>query len=616
MNHLSVLSLALCAMLAASSTASAQTQIGYTTGNMGRSTVFHYGTSAKQGLAIRLSHDKLQALKGQTIKGIYTAFGSANAVANKEAILFIATNPDDEPVTEQSYTIGSANRWCTIDLDSPYTISGDEDELYIGYTLLSSSDKIPEALQSDFSNEQRACSFAWNGYGWEDLYGTGFGSANIRAILSGDVDFADVMLSDIDFADNYYLAGAEYQHTTHIFNFGTTPITSLDVTVQVAGKAQTITYNGLNVAQYGTFEFNLPALSSSESASTSIEVSVKANGVDEADTNDNEFKSTAFFYPAFMERNILVEEFTGMTCSNCPAGQRTLQTAVEQSQLPCVEIMHHSGYSADFYSTDADWDYTIYYGSASTFAPAAMINRVVNPAVSQVPIINIGLANCLSSLQLAATRQPYVSLALESSYDEETRQVDITLNILDHNDLPGATLLNAFLVQDNIIGYQANGGTDYVHNGVLRQVLTGNSWGMLLPDDFAPGNTQEWTKSFTLPDAIMSDFWTPSLLAQASYTEDMVTLPTDPEHMRIVVYVANYDNKDINNNMVYNCIEVPLINGSCRQAGMDAANALEQIGSEAPATSHCFDLSGRRINNSDNLTTGFYILDGEKVIIR
>lgn len=600
-------------MLAAAVSASAQSRIGYTTGNMSRNTVSHYGKSRQQGMAIRLSHEKLQPLAGQDITSIRTAFGSANAVVDKKATFFVATQLGGAPVIEQAYTIGQANRWCDVTLATPYHITGDEPELVIGYTLTATSDNIPEALQTDHTNDLLGCSFGYDGEQWADLYGSGLGCPNLYLNLSGNVTFTDAMLAEVDCTDNYYRVGQQYEHKTHIFNFGTEPIRAIDVTMQMGGEAQHFTYDGLNIAQFGTYEFALPTLSASETGSTTIDVSVTVNAATEACSADNAFQTTAFFYPDNMERTLLIEEFTGMTCGNCPGGQRTLHAALTEAGYPYVQIMHHAGYAADFWSSDADFDYTMYYGSTSTYAPAAMINRVVNPAVSAVPVMNVASGIILPTLDYAAARQPYVSLGLRSDYDAATRDVKVTLDILAHNDLPGQTLINAFLIQDGIVGYQANGGTDYEHNGLLRRVLTGNSWGLLLPDDFCHDQHQQWTTSFTLPEAIQSDFWTPELLAQAGYTPDIVTFATEPAKMRIVAYVANYDPTHIGNNAVYNCIEVPLVGGHHTQAALDIPEALQTIGEDRVAATGIFDLQGRRLNSA---AKGLVIVNGQKQLLR
>lgn len=606
--------LILAAAIIASS-ASAQSRIGYTTGNMGRNSVCHYGNSRQQGMAIRLSHDKLQPLAGQDITSITTAFGSANSVTDKTATLFIATSLTDAPIFEQAYAIRQANRWCDIDLDTPYHITGEEEELVIGYTLTATSDNIPEVLQADHANELQGCSFALDGNHWVDLYGTGMGSPNLYLNLAGNATFTDAMLAEIDCTDNYYLVGQQYEHKTHIFNFGTEAIHSIDVTMQIGDEKQHFAYEGLDIPQFGLYEFSLPTLSSTVTGSTAIEVSIAVNDATETCIADNAFGSSAFFYPANMERALFVEEFTGMTCSNCPGGQRTLHAALEQHGQPYVQIMHHAGYAADLYSSDADFDYTMYYGSTSTYAPAAMINRVVNPAVSAVPVMNVGNSFILPTLEYASSRPPYVSLGLHSDYDASTRQVQVTFDILAHDDLPGASLINVFLIQDGITGYQANGGNDYEHNGLLRQVLTGNSWGLLLPDEFGRDQHQQWTTSFTLPEAIMSDFWTPSLLAQAGYTEELVTFATDPANMRIVAYVAHYNATDINDNAVYNCIEVPLVDGHYTQAALATPEALEVIGDDrTQAATGIYSLNGQRLTEAT--APGLYIINGRKALIR
>ena len=60
------------------------------------------------------------------------------------------------------------------------------------------------------------------------------------------------------------------------------------------------------------------------------------------------------------------------------------------------------------------------------------------------------------------------------------------------------------------------------------------------------------------------------------------------------------------------------MNGSYTQAGWAAADALEQIGNDAsaPASDYTFDLQGRRLSNGEKLPAGFYIIRGQKVVIR
>lgn len=605
MNRFLLPFISIAALMLVSSSSQAQSTIGYTTGKMAKSTICRSGSTEKQGLAIKLNHDKLQPLAGKTISSIKLAFGSRNT-EGKVANLFIATSLDEAPLYTQEMSITKANAWLTESLSQPYTITGEEEALYIGYTA-----EIPTTyslLQADHTNELRDCSFAWTNGEWTDLYGTGYGSANIYVGLSETVEFTDVMVAEIDLANNYYIAGNSYQHSTHLFNFGTLPINSINVRLEKDGELAIHTLTDLDIPQYGSYEFDLPELSAAASGNVGMMVSVQVTGASEADLSDNSFSASAFFYPSNIERSIFVEEFTGQTCPNCPAGKRTLEQAIEQSGLPCVEIMHHSGYSADNFTTEADGEYTWFYGSNSTYAPAAMFNRLANPAVSDVPVMNITLNNCKKSLEYANQLQPYASLGLSTTFDETTGAGEATIKLLAHNNFPNAVVINMFLVQDSIVGNQSNGGTDYIHNGVLRDVITGSIWGLLLPDSFTAGESMEYTAHFEVPESIYSDYYSP-----AHYNADY-DIPTDPAHMRIVAYIASYDMQDLYKNMVYNSIEVPLLNGSYTQSGM--TSALEAISADSSA-SHLgtFDLSGRLIDSKDPLAPGLYIVNGKKVFI-
>ena len=599
-------------------TASAETVIGYTNGEIGKNTLFRCGMDSRQGMAIKLSPSKLQALQGQAITSVDLGIGSRNTKSSDKTVqFFIATSLDATPLYTQDLAITSAMlKFQNHQLTTPYVITGQEEALYIGYTGDFLAKVTP--LHADHSTDMRDCSFALSDGQWIDMFGMGFGSADIRLNLQQDVAFTDVILSDLNLSDNYYLADQTYEHKASIFNFGTQPITSLDVTVSIDGQTNTMTYDGLNIPQASTYSIALPALSCSQANATKdVEISVRANGADEIDMADNTCIASAFFYPSDMERNILIEEFTGMGCKNCPNGKRTLHEGIKQSGLPCVEIMHHSGYQPDYLSMDTDYDYTIFYGGESTFAPAMMVNRQLYPSLSNIAMLNVSVPLVTSAMQIASSRQPYVSLALESQYDAETRQVKVALQILNHNIQSDAVLFNAYLIQDSIIGNQegAPDPENYQHDGCLRRVLTGNSWGLLLPDDFTPGKVQVWNHEFVLPEAIVSDLYSEESIIEAGLI-DSYTFATDPEHMRIVVYVANYDDENINNNIVYNCIEIPLVNGRCIQRGIEGAVALESVHTDTSAASSIItDLAGRRFTSQTQLSAGFYIINGKKTLI-
>ena len=133
------------------------TDIGFTNGKYGKTSVFRLGNDKKQGQAIRLGKEKLQYLKGKTIKAAQFVVGSRNSTDNTMHT-FIASSLSGTPIAETNFTISKAQTWLTWTLDTPYTITGDEEELYIGYTTeINTSYKM---YCSDFSNDMTGCNFA------------------------------------------------------------------------------------------------------------------------------------------------------------------------------------------------------------------------------------------------------------------------------------------------------------------------------------------------------------------------------------------------------------------------------------------------------------------------
>ena len=192
--------------------------------------------------------------------------------------------------------------------------------------------------------------------------------------------------------------------------------------------------------------------------------------------SDNTYTENIFFYPADMERNMLIEGFTGQTCNNCPTGHSIMNNAISKyAEIPAVVVEHHSGYYADMFSMAEDMDYLFFYDGygTSTYAPAIMVNRTTNPLIgAAAPVLECtSVANAQNLITYANSNKPYVSMKMESSFDEATREVTLTLAIKPHTNLPGAqNVFNVFLTQDSIFAFQNNGGANYCHRHVFRAV--------------------------------------------------------------------------------------------------------------------------------------------------
>ena len=223
-----------------------------------------------------------------------------------------------DPVYTQELTISKSVKLLTFDLTTPYYITGEEEELYIGYTAeISTSYKL---LSADFATELENCCFAWGDEGWTDTYGTGAGGANIQLNIDDADSFTDVMMAKADM-DGYLQSGGKYAFNANVFNFGTETVNDLDVKLTIDGQSSTFRFSDLNLVQGGSTSLTLPEYEATVSGNVEVNIEVTAvNGNADDDVADNVVLSSLFFYPENMERALLVEEFTSQSCSNCPCG--------------------------------------------------------------------------------------------------------------------------------------------------------------------------------------------------------------------------------------------------------------------------------------------------------
>lgn len=597
----------LCLATLLGAPAAADTYIGYTNTDFDRTGGVRFGTSETQGLAIKLPKEKLDMLRGKTIKGVRAVFGTRNM---ENLTFFVTTDLDATPAYTQSADGGTAS-WREFTFDTPYTI-GNEDVLYIGYTLTSLTAYRP--LQFDRSMELADRSFYYTGSGWADAYGQDLGCACIQLILD-DAQFTDVIVKNFS-ANGYYLAGTPYKYNGQLFNFGTEPLTSFDVVFSMGnGEQQRYPYTGLNVGSNETFDIEFPEYTSDESGDLPIEITVEnINGSGSDDEGgDNSTRADIYMYPADMQRAVLLEGFTGQSCSNCPTGHHAIEAALEQYDGDVVEVFHHIGFAPDNFTMSEETFYLNFYGSDGTYAPAFMVNRMAGES-SSVPVQNVSTGTVLDMLNTASSIQPYVGIDVNTKYDESSRRVQGSVDIFTHV-MPDAdtTLLSLFIVQDSIVAMQMGGNDSYVHRYVYRGSLIGDFGGRIYLEK---GSTISVPVDYTLPEEIVSTYF------KGTYADDeLPSIPVSTKDMYIVAIVGKYS---VDNNMV----EFPVYN--VRAVKMCADNTTTGI-TQAPVTASSvrvsvsgnrvsipggcdavavYDMSGRMVRSYGGQTTEFTLPKG------
>ncbi|MDE6358047.1 MAG: Omp28 family outer membrane lipoprotein [Duncaniella sp.] len=194
---------------------------------------------------------------------------------------------------------------------------------------------------------------------------------------------------------------------------------------------------------------------------------------DDVDTSDR-FIETA---PVDVARTVLLEDFTGQNCINCPAAHETVHALVEQYGDNIIPVAVHSGglaISVDRTNFEYNFvglmteDGNTYDKRFNTFQtwPAGTVNRGAT----------LSHSDWAAAVRTAITEE--ADLSIDLSAKTANGKVEIETTLRPSANLSGS--LQLWITEDGITARQKllNGTTDseYVHNHVFRAAVNG-TWG-------------------------------------------------------------------------------------------------------------------------------------------
>ncbi len=183
-------------------------------------------------------------------------------------------------------------------------------------------------------------------------------------------------------------------------------------------------------------------------------------------------------------KKVLLEDFTGHKCTNCPAAAIIAKNLATQYPDRIITIGVHAGYFAkadqlgDFtasYSNATSEELNTFYGVESN--PAGLINRT---ATDGQVVFGKDQWETLVNLELA--KEAEMSITLKTVYNQSSRLLNITADVKSLKDLSGLYNIVFAIIEDSLQSPQKNvdafaGNTpiiyDYVHMHVLRGNLNG-----------------------------------------------------------------------------------------------------------------------------------------------
>ncbi|MFK7972646.1 MAG: Omp28-related outer membrane protein [Bacteroidia bacterium] len=232
-------------------------------------------------------------------------------------------------------------------------------------------------------------------------------------------------------------------------------------------------------------------------------------------------------------RKVLLEEFTGHKCVNCPAAtelahdlarntfkNRVFLVAVHATFLAKPDP-NSSKYNLDL-TTDAGDEYKDFF---NVFAvPLGFINRQERPIGNRFFIDEEWNDGLIKTLEQPVEAQ----INITSCYNETTRDLKIVSDIKYLIDAGTQEYYTVWIVEDSLSGWQKDNRArpqdveNYIFNDVFREAANG-PWGQALTDGAAVSNGDIFREAlcYTLPEAY------------------------DAKHCKILVFVHDFSTRTI-----------------------------------------------------------------------
>lgn len=188
-------------------------------------------------------------------------------------------------------------------------------------------------------------------------------------------------------------------------------------------------------------------------------------------------------------KQILLEEFTGHQCGNCPEGAQIIETL---KQLYCdhiIPVAIHAGYFAEVstYGDKYTYEYRTedgniidaYFEASSSGVPNGMINRAeIENDITQIP------ENWAVVVAEMLLEKPVLDININTSTIIDSRELELNVDVVFIEGMNDNLMLSVYFVEDSIVSWQKDYDDTledeniefYAHNHVLRDAING-TWG-------------------------------------------------------------------------------------------------------------------------------------------
>ncbi|HLC83387.1 MAG TPA: Omp28-related outer membrane protein [Bacteroidia bacterium] len=241
-------------------------------------------------------------------------------------------------------------------------------------------------------------------------------------------------------------------------------------------------------------------------------------------------------------KKILIEDYTGHTCGNCPRAADTLAAidALYPGKIVGLAV-HVGGFAAPApgyggspatafladYRTSVGDEYDATFGAEAFGLPAGMFNRKDFSIADHIKFYTGWRAYAASII----SEPSVVDLQIAVDFDLATRKICCSVKDSFLTTMSDTLRMVVLLTQDSIIDWQDNVGTitsTYLHRHMLRDAITpSGAWGEALISGSIPVGTTHIKKfAYTIP-------------------ADYKGIPCDVDQCHIIAFIYKTSNYEI-----------------------------------------------------------------------
>lgn len=235
---------------------------------------------------------------------------------------------------------------------------------------------------------------------------------------------------------------------------------------------------------------------------------------------------------ATQQRNVLLEDFTGVRCVNCPDGhliaasilnsypQGRVVVVAEHDTLGLLTGPYPFGHF-DFRTTEAKDIISLLGGISSK--PIGAIDRKIFTGETTIPVGRQKWPGYVAAD--IALSVPKVQMKIESQYNDATRVLSLGVILQYAESISGNNNLSIMLTESGMVEPQLDQtgiDTFYVHNHVLRDMIS-SSTGLPIKGNKSPGHATK----YVMPDYTIPSSWNADSV-------HIVTFVTDTDSLNVL----------------------------------------------------------------------------------